>query len=67
VAKEIERLRGLMEEIVARHTGQPIDKIRVDTDRDFVMTAEEALDYGVIDEIITNRMVEESGPIRAAS
>jgi ATP-dependent Clp protease protease subunit len=67
VAKEIERLRGLMEEIVARHTGQPIDKIRIDTDRDFVMTAEEALDYGVIDEIITNRMVEESGPIRAAS
>jgi ATP-dependent Clp protease protease subunit len=67
IAKEIERLRGLMEEIVARHTGQPIDKIRVDTDRDFVMTAEEALDYGVIDEIITNRVVEESGPIRAAS
>jgi ATP-dependent Clp protease protease subunit len=67
VAKEIERLRGLMEEIVARHTGQPIDKIRVDTDRDFVMTAEEALEYGVIDEIITNRVVEESGPIRAAS
>jgi len=67
VAKEIERLRGLMEEIVARHTGQPIDRIRLDTDRDFVMTAQEALEYGVIDEIITNRVVEESGPIRAAS
>ena len=67
VAKEIERLRGLMEEIVARHTGQPIDRIRLDTDRDFVMTAEEALAYGVIDEIITNRVMEESGPIRAAS
>jgi ATP-dependent Clp protease protease subunit len=67
IAKEIERLRGLMEEIVARHTGQAIEKIRFDTDRDFVMTAEEALEYGVIDEIISNRVVEESGPIRAAS
>lgn len=67
VAKEIERLRGLMEEIVAEHTGQPLDRVRTDTDRDFVMTAAEALEYGVIDEIITNRVIDEAGPIRAAS
>ena len=67
VAKEIERLKGLMEQIVAHHTGQSIERIKTDTDRDFVMTADEALAYGVIDEIITNRVVEDTGPIRAAS
>jgi ATP-dependent Clp protease, protease subunit len=67
VAKEIERLKGLMEEIVAKHTGQDLERIKADTDRDFVMTADEALEYGVIDEIITNRVVDDTGPIRAAS
>jgi ATP-dependent Clp protease protease subunit len=54
-AKEIERMRRLLEEMLAEHTGQPIDRIHRDTDRDFIMTAQEALDYGVIDEVITAR------------
>jgi ATP-dependent Clp protease protease subunit len=54
-AKEIERMRRLLEEMLAEHTGQPIDRIHRDTDRDFIMTAEEARDYGIIDEVITAR------------
>jgi ATP-dependent Clp protease protease subunit len=54
-AKEIERMRRLLEEMLAEHTGQPIERIHRDTDRDFIMTAQEALDYGVIDEVITAR------------
>jgi ATP-dependent Clp protease protease subunit len=54
-AKEIERMRRLLEEMLAEHTGQPIDRIHRDTDRDFIMTAQEAMDYGVIDEVITAR------------
>jgi ATP-dependent Clp protease, protease subunit len=54
-AKEIERMRRLLEEMLAEHTGQPIDRVHRDTDRDFIMTAEEARDYGIIDEVITAR------------
>jgi ATP-dependent Clp protease, protease subunit len=54
-AKEILRLRELLEEILAEHTGQPIERIHKDTDRDFVMTAEEAREYGIIDEVIDRR------------
>ena len=54
-AKEIERMRRLLEEMLAQHTGQPIERIHRDTDRDFIMTAQEAMDYGVIDEVITAR------------
>jgi ATP-dependent Clp protease protease subunit len=54
-AKEIERMRRLLEEMLAEHTGQPIDRIHRDTDRDFIMTADEARDYGIIDEVITAR------------
>jgi ATP-dependent Clp protease, protease subunit len=65
-AKEIERLKVQLEELLARHTGQTIDRIKSDTDRDFVMTAEEAKAYGVIDEVIEQRnAVDTSGPIRA--
>ena len=45
-AKEILRMRELLEQILADHTGQPIDKIHDDTDRDFVLTAEEAKELG---------------------
>ncbi len=55
VAAEVLRMRGMLEEMLARHTGQSVDKIHVDTDRDFVMSAEEAKDYGVIDEVISSR------------
>jgi ATP-dependent Clp protease protease subunit len=65
-AREIHRLRTLLEEILARHTGQPIDKINKDTDRDFVMSAAESRDYGIIDEVIEARQFADvSGPISA--
>lgn len=54
-AKDIMRLRGRLNEILAEHTGQPIDKIHVDTERDFILEAEAARDYGVIDKIIVSR------------
>ncbi len=54
-AKEIERMRRLLEEMLAQHTGQPIERIHRDTDRDFIMTADEAKEYGIIDEVIVAR------------
>lgn len=64
-AKEIMRMRDLLEEILARHTGQPIERIHTDTDRDFVMEADEALAYGIIDDVISTRgVVDRTGPIR---
>ena len=65
-AKEILRMRELLEEILARHTGKDIETIHGDTDRDFVMTATEALEYGIIDEVIETRdLADTSGPITA--
>jgi len=67
-AKEILRLRELLEEILAEHTGQPIERIHKDTDRDFVMTAEEAAAYGIIDEVINTRSASDlTAPIAAVS
>ncbi len=54
-AKEIERMRRALEELLAEHTGQPIEKIHRDTDRDFVMSAAEAKEYGIIDEVVSMR------------
>jgi len=54
-AKEILRVRETINAILARHTGQPLDKIALDTDRDFFMSAEEANSYGIIDKIIEKR------------
>ncbi len=56
-AKEILRYRKLLDEILALHTGQTIEKIGRDTDRDFIMTAEQAKEYGVIDEVISSRKI----------
>jgi ATP-dependent Clp protease protease subunit len=55
-AKEILRQRRLVDEILSRHTGQPIDKIAADADRDFILTAEGAKDYGLIDEVLASRI-----------
>jgi ATP-dependent Clp protease, protease subunit len=64
-AKEILRMRDLMEEMLSHHTGQPLERIHVDTDRDFVLEAEAALEYGIIDEVITARTAaDRSGPIK---
>ena len=54
-AREIMRVREEMNQILADHTGQDIDKIRTDTDRDFWMTAEEAKEYGVVDTVLEGR------------
>ncbi|MGE3324416.1 MAG: ATP-dependent Clp protease proteolytic subunit [Acidimicrobiia bacterium] len=65
-AKEILRMRTLLEEILAGHTGQSVEKIHKDTDRDFVMSAEEAREYGIIDTVISSRnAVDNTGPITA--
>src|SRR6266536_2509184 len=57
-AKEILRYRQLLDEILSTHTGQPIEKVKHDTDRDFIMTAEQAKDYGLIDEVISTRKIQ---------
>ncbi|MCB9760821.1 MAG: ATP-dependent Clp endopeptidase proteolytic subunit ClpP [Alphaproteobacteria bacterium] len=51
-AKEILRMRKLLNEILASHTGQPLEKISQDTDRDYILSASEALDYGLVDEVL---------------
>jgi ATP-dependent Clp protease protease subunit len=51
-AKEILKMRDKINEILAKHTGQPAAKIEKDTDRDYFMIAAEARDYGLIDEVI---------------
>jgi ATP-dependent Clp protease protease subunit len=51
-AREIIKIREVLNNIINEHTGQPLDKIQVDTDRDYFMTAEEARSYGVVDEVI---------------
>ena len=56
-AKEILRYRRLLDEILAEHTGQPLEKIQRDTDRDFIMTSEQAKEYGIIDDVIASRKV----------
>jgi ATP-dependent Clp protease, protease subunit len=56
-AREILRLRGLVDRILARHTGQPVERITRDTDRDFILDAHQALEYGLVDEILPNRQV----------
>lgn len=55
-AREILRLREELNEVLSKHTGQPIDKISKDTERDFFMTGEQAKEYGIIDEVIEKRI-----------
>jgi len=54
-AREIMRLRRILNEILSKHTGQPVEKIEKDTDRNFFMSAEEAREYGLIDDVIRYR------------
>jgi ATP-dependent Clp protease, protease subunit len=58
-AKEILRLRNLLDEILARHSGRPLEQVRKDTDRHFIMSAAEARDYGLVDEVLTSRELAE--------
>jgi ATP-dependent Clp protease, protease subunit len=54
-AKEVARVRAEMDEILSRHTGHPVAKIRSDTDRNMTLSAQQAVDYGLADEVITTR------------
>jgi ATP-dependent Clp protease protease subunit len=65
-SREIQRMKAELEGLLSLHTGQTTEKIANDTDRDYVMTADEAKEYGIIDEVIRGRTgSEEPGPIRA--
>jgi ATP-dependent Clp protease protease subunit len=65
-AREILRMRDMLDEILASKTGQSVERIRKDTDRDFILSAQEALDYGLIDAIITSRKLDPPTPAIAA-
>jgi ATP-dependent Clp protease protease subunit len=54
-AKDIMRMKGRMNQILANHTGQPPEKIDRDTDRDYILQAHEAVDYGLVDQVIAKR------------
>ncbi|MBI2105136.1 MAG: ATP-dependent Clp endopeptidase proteolytic subunit ClpP [Candidatus Omnitrophica bacterium] len=54
-AREILRLREKINELLVKHTGQPLEKIQKDTDRDYFMSADEAKEYGIIDEVIHSK------------
>ncbi len=62
-AKEILRMRDLLNEMLAADTGQAVEKIQADTDRDFILDANEAREYGVIDEVLSSRGAVEAGAI----
>jgi ATP-dependent Clp protease protease subunit len=55
-AKEILRLKERLTGILVEHTGQPVERVKHDSDRDFIMTAEEAREYGLVDEVFTHRV-----------
>ena len=54
-AKEIIRIRTILNKILASHTGQPLERIEKDVERDYIMTAEQSKEYGIIDEVISKR------------
>jgi ATP-dependent Clp protease protease subunit len=54
-AREILRTRDNLNQLLVKHTGQPIDRIKNDTERDYFMSAAEAKEYGIIDEVIVNK------------
>ena len=53
-AKEIQNLKEKLNEILSKHTGQPVAKIEKDTDRDYFMSANEAKNYGLVDDVVSN-------------
>jgi ATP-dependent Clp protease protease subunit len=65
-AKEILRMRDRLNEILALHTGKPIETIAKDTDRDFFMSAAESRDYGLVDDVVKSRRDTEKKPEKAA-
>ena len=66
-AREILRMRECLNELLVRHTGQTLRRIQEDTDRDYILAAGQAKDYGIIDEVITAReLADNTGAIRAS-
>jgi ATP-dependent Clp protease protease subunit len=66
-AREVLGLRARLDEILSLHTGQTIEKIKHDTDRDFIMNAEEAKEYGIVDDLLTNRELASVAPAAGVS
>jgi ATP-dependent Clp protease protease subunit len=66
LAREVLRMKDMLEDLLALHTGQPKERIGRDTDRDFVMSAEEAKAYGIIDEVIAVRQLAPAGAAATA-
>ncbi|GAA1188007.1 ClpP family protease [Nesterenkonia xinjiangensis] len=64
-ADELVRVRGELEEVLARHTGRDVEQLRRDTDRDRVFTAAQALDYGLVDEVLSTRSTAAARPLAA--
>jgi ATP-dependent Clp protease, protease subunit len=62
-AKEILYIKGKLNDLLAQHTGQPLEKIQEDTDRDFYMSAVEAKEYGLIDMVIDRRAIASNPPL----
>jgi ATP-dependent Clp protease protease subunit len=54
-AKDIMRMKARMNQILANHTGQPVDKVDRDTDRDYILQAADAVEYGLVDQVISKR------------
>ncbi len=54
LAKELLRLKDITNQVIARHSGQPLSKVEIDTDRDYYMAAAEACEYGLLDEVIAH-------------
>jgi ATP-dependent Clp protease protease subunit len=63
-AREILRMRAMLEDMISKHTNQPVEKVRKDIDRDKILTAEEAKEYGLIDQILSGR--KKTQPVAAA-
>jgi ATP-dependent Clp protease protease subunit len=69
-AREILRYKGILNEILARHTGQPLEKVQRDTDRDYFMAANEAVEYGLVDHVMNRQEHEklvEAAPFTGSS
>jgi len=64
-AKEVARVRAEMDEILSRHTGHPVAKIRADTDRNMTLSARQAVEYGLADEVIVSRKAVPAGLVSA--
>ena len=66
-AKEILRIRAALDELLSEKTGQTAEKIHADTDRDYIMSAEEAKEYGMIDAVMTSRDISSAALVAASS